>query len=232
MIELLTTLTGAVESSLVVSIAAALAWGVVSVILSPCHLAGIPLIVAYIGTRDNPSPRHALAVSTAFALGILVTIAIIGAVTAAAGRMLGDLGRTGSFVVAAVFFAAGLSLLGILPQPWSAPGGMTNAKKGVASGFLLGLVFGVALGPCSFAFLAPVMGAAFRLAAASPFHAGALFAAYAVGHCAVIALAGASAGAVQNYLDWTAASKGGRLLRKTCGVLVILGGCYFVYTAW
>jgi len=232
MSELFAILVSAVEGSIVASIGAALVWGVLSVVLSPCHLAGIPLIVAFIGTRDNSSPMQAFALSTAFALGILVTLAGVGAATAAAGRMLGDLGRTGSLFVAVVFFAAGLSLTGILPQPLSTGDIKTTQKKGIASGFLLGLVFGIALGPCSFAFLAPVMGAAFKLAAGAPLHAAALFAAYGIGHCGVIALAGVSAGAVQQYLDWHAASRGGRYLRKTCGILVLLGGCYFVYIAW
>ncbi len=38
-------------------------------------------------------------------------------------------------------------------------------KKGLLSGFLLGFLFGLALGPCTFAFMAPILGIAFSSAA-------------------------------------------------------------------
>ena len=40
-----------------------------------------------------------------------ITIAAIGAITAAAGRMMGDVGRYGNYFVAAIFFLVGLYLL-------------------------------------------------------------------------------------------------------------------------
>lgn len=59
---------------------AALAWGVLSVVLSPCHLSSVPLVVAYMsGGTEWPSGRRALGLSSAFALGILSSIALVGA---------------------------------------------------------------------------------------------------------------------------------------------------------
>ena len=51
-------------------------------------------------------------IATVFAVGILVTIAAIGAITAAAGRMMGDVGRWGNYFVAAIFFVVGLNCSG------------------------------------------------------------------------------------------------------------------------
>ena len=73
--------------------------------LSPCHLASIPLIVGFIDQQGGISTRRAFAISTLFAVGILITIGAIGAITAAAGRMMGDVGRYGNYFVAAIFFA-------------------------------------------------------------------------------------------------------------------------------
>ena len=42
--ELFTQLTHAVEGAWFIATAAAFAWGVLSIVLSPCHLASIPLI--------------------------------------------------------------------------------------------------------------------------------------------------------------------------------------------
>jgi len=35
-------------------------------------------------------------------------------------------------------------------------------RKGLLAAFLLGLVFGIALGPCTFAYMAPMLAVAFR----------------------------------------------------------------------
>ena len=52
-----------------------------------------------------------------------------------------------------------------------------------------------------------------------------------VGHCSVIVLAGTFTSVVQRYLNWNERSKGAVILKKACGVLVIVGGLYLIYTA-
>ena len=162
--ELFTTLTRAVESTPLIAITAAFIWGVLSILLSPCHLAGIPLIVGFIDEQGRISTRRAFYISTLFAVGILITIAGIGAVTAAAGRMMGDVGKYGNYFVALIFFIVGLHLLGVIPMPWSGPGQVAMKRRGMLAAFILGLVFGVALGPCTFAYMAPMLGVTFKLA--------------------------------------------------------------------
>lgn len=54
---------------------------------------------------------------------------------------------------------------------------------------------------------------------------------YGVGHCAVIVVAGTFTEVVQHYLDWNGRSRGAVILKKVCGVLVIPGGLYLIYTA-
>jgi cytochrome c-type biogenesis protein len=120
--QLFTTLTKAVEATPAIAIVASFTWGVLSILLSPCHLSSIPLIVGFIDQQGRMSTRRAFSISTLFAVGILATIAAIGAVTAAAGRMMGDVGRHGNYFVAVIFFLVGLYLLDILPMPWSGPG--------------------------------------------------------------------------------------------------------------
>jgi cytochrome c-type biogenesis protein len=36
---------------------------------------------------------------------------------------------------------------------------------------------------------------------------------------------------VQHYLNWNERSTGARVLKQVCGVLVLLGGLYLIYTA-
>jgi cytochrome c-type biogenesis protein len=229
--HIFTALTRAVEGAPLAALGAAFAWGVLSILLSPCHLASIPLIVGFIDEQGRISTRRAFLISSLFAVGILITIAAIGAVTAAAGRMMGDVGKWGNYFVATIFFVVGLHLLGVIPMPWSGPGQVGMTRKGLLAALILGLVFGIALGPCTFAYMAPMLGVAFRTGTRDPLFGALLLVLYGVGHCSVIVLAGTSTELVQHYLDWNEKSRGAAILKKVCGVLVILGGIYLVYTA-
>lgn len=229
--ELFSILTNAVEGTPVIALGAALLWGILSILLSPCHLASIPLIVGFIDEQGRTAPRRAFLIALLFATGILVTIALIGLITAAAGRMMGDVGRYGNWFVAVIFFVVGLHLLGVIPMPGSGPGQVGMKRKGLMASFILGLVFGIALGPCTFAYIAPMLGVTFKLGAEQPLYAGSLLLMYGIGHCGVIVAAGTSTGLVQKYMNWNEASKGAVILKKVCGILVLLGGLYLIYTA-
>jgi len=231
-VELLTAFGRAFEASAALALPAAFLWGVLSVVLSPCHLSSIPLVVAYMSGGDAlPTGRRAVVLSASFALGILAGIAIIGAATVAAGRMAGDVGPWVTYALAAVFFAVGLNLLGALPMPsWSAlPSGSGRAGPGGA--LRLGLVFGAALGPCTFAFMAPLLGLAFRAGAGQAAYGVLLVTLYGLGHSAAIVIAGASVQNVQRWLSWKAGARAAVLVKGGAGLAVIAGGFYFLCTA-
>jgi len=229
--KLFTTLTHAVEGTPAIAITAAFVWGILSILLSPCHLASIPLIVGFIDQQGRISTRRAFYISSLFAVGILITIAGIGAVTATAGRMLGDVGKYGNYFIAVIFFVVGLILLDVIPIPFSGPGQIGMKRRGPLAAFILGLVFGIALGPCTFAYMAPMLAVTFKTAATNLLYGLSLLLAYGVGHCSVIVFAGTCTELVQRYMNWTEKSKGAVILKKVCGVLVLLGGIYLIYTA-
>jgi len=229
--RLFTTLTHAVEGSPAIALTAAFVWGILSILLSPCHLASIPLIVGFIDQQGKTSTKRALLISTLFAVGILITIAAIGAVTAAAGRMLGDVGKFGNYFVATIFFVVGLILLDVIPMPFSGPGQVNMKRKGTLAAFILGLVFGIAIGPCTFAYMAPMLGVTFKLASTNVFYGAFLLVVYGLGHCSVIVFAGTCTGLVQRYMNWNEKSKGAVILKKICGVLVVSGGLYLIFIA-
>ena len=231
MTELFSILNRAVDGPGWLALTAAFAWGVLSIVLSPCHLAAIPLVIGYVSNDPHPTPRRALGLSAVFALGILLTIAAVGALPLAAGRMAGDIGAIGYYIVAAVFFIVGLHLLDVLPLPWS--GGPTPAvrRRGLCGALVLGLVFGLALGPCTFAYMAPVLGVTFKVGALHPQFAAFLLLLFALGHCAVILAAGLLGERVQGYLRWSERHGHVRLMRRLSGVLVILAGLYLLWLA-
>ena len=74
--QLFENLTHAVESTALIAIAASFIWGVLSILLSPCHLASIPLIVGFIDEQGKISTKRAFWISFLFAAGILITIGL------------------------------------------------------------------------------------------------------------------------------------------------------------
>ena len=224
-------LSRAVEGPAAVALGAAVAWGALSVLLSPCHLASIPLIVGFMGGQKGLTTGRAFRTSLLFSLGVLASIALIGAATAALGRLLGDAGGWANYLVAAVLFVMGLNLLDVLPLPALGPGRAPTGRRGYLAALIIGFVYGVALGPCTFAYLAPALAVAFKAGAATPLFAAGLLAAFGLGHCAVITAAGTSVTGVQRYLRWGEDSRALLVGRRVCGLLVIAGGLYLVYTA-
>jgi len=226
--SLFTWLTQLVQAGFWLALLGAFIWGVLSVLLSPCHLTSIPLVVGYISNQKEKTLKRAFWISLAFSLGILLTIALIGVVTALMGRMMGDIGKWSNYLVAGVFVLVGLYLLDIIR--WDIPGmGQVNTKgRGVWAAFLLGLIFGIALGPCTFAFMAPVLAITLFSQTSSLLKDVALLTLYGVGHCMVIVLAGTFTEILQKYLKWDQRSKGTRIIKKICGILIIIGAVYLL----
>jgi len=230
--SLFTWLTTALNEQFGIALIAAMGWGVVSILLSPCHLSSIPLVVGYISSQGQQGMKRSYSLSLVFALGILITIGLIGAITASAGRMMGDVGVWGNIIVAGVFFVVGLYLMDVIALPSGGITPRTSIARGWKGALLLGLIFGIGLGPCTFAYMAPVLGVVFSLASTDPIRAFSLIAAFGAGHCAVIAAAGGATGTVQKYLNWTEQSKGVMYMKRVAGALIILAGGYYVYTAF
>jgi cytochrome c-type biogenesis protein len=230
--RILSAFGNAFSASAAIAMPVAVAWGVLSVLLSPCHLSSVPLVVAYMsGSTEPPSGRRALGISSVFALGILASIAVIGAITAAAGRMLGDVDRWGTWTLAAVFFAVGLNLLGVFELPSFGAARVSSRRRGAFGALILGLVFGAALGPCTFAFMAPLLAMGLRASASDAAYGALLVALFGLGHAAAIAVAGAAFQPLQRWLAWRSGARAVVLVRRCAGMAVLAGGAYFVYSA-
>lgn len=226
--SLFTWLTGLVQSTFLVALLGAFLWGVLSILLSPCHLTSIPLVVGYISHQGVKSFRKAFRTSFAFSFGILITIGLIGLVTALMGRMMGDIGKWGNYLVAAVFFIVGLYLLEVIRFDLPGIGQLKFKKRGVWAALVLGLIFGIALGPCTFAYMAPVLAITLFSPSSSFIKDFLLLAMYGIGHCLVIVLAGTFTEVIQKYLNWNEKSKGTLIVKRICGILVIIAGIYML----
>lgn len=230
--ELFVRFGALLEGAFPFAIVAALAWGVLSVVLSPCHLATLPLVVGFVSGAGPDLPRRrAVGLSLAFAFGMFLSLALVGAGVAWAGHALHWYRAVGSYVTAAMLLFGGLYLLDLLSISWSGPKPWAPQRKGAIAAVAAGLFLGVGLGPCTLAFVAPLIGVVLGASRASAGVGWALLLAFAVGHCAVVAGAGASTAMVQRWLAWNERSKGAAIVKRLCGALVLVGAASLVYTA-
>ncbi len=200
-------------------------WGMISVVLSPCHMASIPLIVAYVAGQERLlEARGAARYALAFTVGLFITIAILGIVCSLLGRMLGDVSPYWTILVGALLVWVALDMLGV--EACSMSGGpMARLRvKGVGGAFVLGLAYGVLSGSCTFGFIAPILAV---ITIQQKIATGIVYIVlFGIGHCLPIAVAGSSAALVRKVLENHAFQQGGQWFRKGAGVLV---GCLAVY---
>jgi cytochrome c-type biogenesis protein len=202
-------------------------WGMISVLFSPCHLASIPLIVAYVGGQQKALvPRQAAGYAVAFSAGLFITIAVIGAICALLGRMLGDIGSYWQILIGAVLIWVALGMLGV--EKCSMSGSLLYRLnfKGLSGAFALGLSYGILSGSCTFGFIAPILAI---ITVQQEVATGILFILlFAVGHCLPIAIAGSSTAAVRRLVENSAWQDAGGWFRKGAGAVICLLGLYFI----
>jgi cytochrome c-type biogenesis protein len=202
-------------------------WGMVSVLFSPCHLASIPLIIAYVGGQQQIlGSRQAAHYSVAFTLGLFITIALIGIICAVLGRMLGDIGNYWQILVGMVLIWVALGMFGV--ESCSMSGSLLYRLnlKGIFGAFGLGLAYGVLSGSCTFGFIAPILAI---ITVQQKIASGViLILLFAIGHCLPIVVAGSSAAMVKGVLEnsrWQGATQ---WFRKGAGVVIIGLALYFI----
>jgi cytochrome c-type biogenesis protein len=227
--QIFNQLSAALYASPALAFSAAFLWGILSILLSPCHLASIPLIIGFLGGQKDMSTKRAFWLSTCFTLGILAMMGLIGLITGLMGRLMGDVGSWVEPAMGVVFIIVAFFIADIIKLP-NLGANVSGKGKGAWAALSLGFLMGIALGPCSFAFMAPILGIVFTSAGSKFIFALGLLLAYIIGHCLVIILAGTFAAKVQAYLNWSAKSKGTKLVRYICAALVLLAGLYLIFS--
>jgi cytochrome c-type biogenesis protein len=229
--ELMQTLGTALNASLPLALGASFIWGLMSMVLSPCHLVSVPLVMGYLQQDTDVKRLSQVKLALVFALGMTVSIGVIGLVTSLLGRIAGDIGTTGNIIMAAVLVYVGVAITGLVNLPLPGAGGRAgHRRKGMMGALVIGIVLGAALGPCTFAFMAPVLALMFTLGSQRLYEAVMLGLFFAAGHGIVVIVAGSYADRIQAFLKWSGESRTARFFRIVCGSLVVLGGVYLLYT--
>jgi cytochrome c-type biogenesis protein len=202
-------------------------WGMVSVVFSPCQMASIPLIVAYVGGQQQTlKPSQAGYYSVAFTLGLFITITLVGIICALLGRMLGDVGNYWQIPVGLVLLWVALGMLGV--EKCSMSGSLLYRLNvsGLFGAFILGLSYGILSGSCTFGFIAPILAI---ITIQQKVATGILFILlFAVGHCLPVVMAGSSTAAVKRLLENNAWQGAGTWFRKGAGAMIGALGIYFM----
>jgi len=202
-------------------------WGLVSVMFSPCHIASIPLIIAYVGGQDRAvNPKQAGVYAGAFTIGLFITIAVVGIICAMLGRMLGDVGNWWQLLIGGILIWVSLGMLGV--EKCSMSGSLLYRLKikGISGAFVLGLAYGVLSGSCTFGFIAPILAI---ITVQEKMATGIiLILLFALGHCLPIVVAGSSTAAVRRLMENNSWHGAGSWFRKGAGVMICLLGVYFM----
>lgn len=197
---------------------------------NPCVLAMIPLMMAFVAGRDRAqrSVRQALGYSALFVLGLSITFTALGVIAALAGSLYGDVSAVWNWIVAGVCVVMGLHLAGLLKFTIPMPVQVQPRTRGAAGALVLGLLFGVVSAPCA----APILVVLLTYLAgaqASVLYGGLLLLVYALGHSALILVAGTSMGAARALIESRQITRITEWMRRGAGVVIVLVGLYFAY---
>jgi len=194
---------------------------------NPCVLVTIPLVIGYVGGYSEGDRRKALLYSLTFIFGLSITFTILGAMASLIGGLFGMVNRTWYFIVGGVAVAIGLNLIGLFDWNISVPVHLQPKQRGLLGAFLLGLVFGIVSSPCA----TPVLVLVLTMVASKgelAYGVSLLFI-YALGHCALIFLAGTATGFAESFIKSKGISNITTWGKRVGGVIVAFAGVYLFY---
>jgi cytochrome c-type biogenesis protein len=123
---------------------------------TPCIYPVLPVVIAYIGAQGAQSRVRAFSLSLAYVLGLSLTYAALGGISALTGQLFGNIQNNfwTSFLVANVCLFMGLAMLDVFSISIRLPGFLTRSQtglwgNGMLGSLLIGATSGLLAGPCS-----------------------------------------------------------------------------------
>ena len=195
---------------------------------SPCVLAAIPLIIGYVGGYSEGNKKKAALYSLVFVLGLSITFTLRGAAASVMGQFLGFMGRWLYIGLAVIALLMGLQLMGILSIPLPFQKTRAVKTKGLLGAFLLGVLTGTVSSPCATPVLAVIL--AYVSTQGDMGYGGSLLFVYALGHCALIFVAGLSIGLTESIISSRGIKNFSVYSRQFSGAMLVAIGIYFGIT--
>ncbi|NWF93098.1 MAG: sulfite exporter TauE/SafE family protein [Syntrophaceae bacterium] len=194
---------------------------------SPCVLATIPLVIGYVGGYSEGNRRKAVLYSLVFIIGLSFTFTVLGAIASLFGGLFGMISRTWYFIIGGVAIAIGLHLIGLFSLNIPNPVNLQAKGRGIIGAFLLGALFGIVSSPCATPVLALIL--AFVASKGEIVYGTSLLFTYALGHCALIFLAGTAAGFVESFVQSKGITRITEWGKRIGGSIVVLVGIYLFF---
>jgi cytochrome c-type biogenesis protein len=205
--------------------------------LSPCMLSMVPVTIGYIGGYTPSAPaaagevrRQVWVQSLGFAVGLALTLSLLGLGAALLGRVYGQTTPFGSLVAGGLAILMGLNLLEVIPLRFPSwfngleiPGEWPRLGRSV----LLGSTFGLAASPCSTPVLMALLG--WVSTTGQPWVGGGLLLTYALGLVLPLLLAGVFTGAIKQLL---ALRRWSGWLTYASGLVLVGFGTVTILSAW
>jgi cytochrome c-type biogenesis protein len=224
--HILINITNWRQASPTAALPAAFLWGMVAMVLSPCHMASIPLLIAYVaGQNIIPPPRQAARYAVLFALGLFITIIAVGLVCTVAGRMLGDVGPWWQSAVGVLLLWVAWTLF--KPAQCSATGRAMSRfqMRGPYGALVLGLGYGFLSGACTFGFIAPIIGV---ITLQKEVITGVMMLAlFGIGMCLPLVICGMFSARTMQLLHSHTGQKVVMITRKLAAAVILALGIYF-----
>ena len=195
---------------------------------SPCVLAAIPLIIGYVGGYSGGDNKKAAIYSLVFIFGLSITFTVLGAAASAMGQFLSFAGQWLYIGLAAIAVIMGLQLMGFISIPLPFQKTRQVKSRGLWGAFLLGLLTGTVSSPCATPVLAVIL--AYVSTQGDILYGGSLLFAYAVGHCALIFIAGLSIGLTESMVSSRGVKNFSLYSKRFSGALLTLAGLYIGIT--
>jgi len=191
---------------------------------SPCVLAAIPLIIGYVGGYSGGDKKKAAIYSFVFILGLSITFTVLGVAASVMGRFLSFAGQWLYIGLAAIAVVMGLQLMGLLSIPLPFQKTRQVKSRGLWGAFLLGLLTGTVSSPCATPVLAVIL--AYVSTQGDVLYGGSLLFVYAVGHCALIFIAGLSIGLTESMVNSKGIENFSLYSKRFSGALLVAAGLY------
>ena len=218
------------QSSIFLAFLAAYLGGLV-ISFTPCTYPLIPVTAGFIGAQGSSSKLRGFTLSLFYVGGMAMMYSILGGVAALSGRLFGQMQTTPwtYFIMANLCLFMGLAMLDVfsfsLPVPQKLMQYTDKNKKGFLDSFLMGIVSGVVIGPCTAPAMAVLLG---YVALKTNLLLGmSLLFVFAFGMGTLLIIVGTFAGVIASL------PKSGKWMTKIKTVfgLILIGAAeYFLYT--
>ncbi len=195
---------------------------------SPCVLAAIPLVIGYVGGYSEGNKKKAVIFSLVFVLGLSITFTLLGAAASVMGQFLGFMGRWLYIGLAVIAILMGLQLMGVVSIPLPFQKTRAVKTKGLLGAFLLGILTGTVSSPCATPVLAVIL--AYVSTKGDMTYGASLLFVYALGHCALIFIAGLSIGLTEGIVGSRGVRNFSLYAKRFSGMILVAVGIYFGIT--